>query len=269
MSKRTLSVRPAWPGCVWFVFGCLIALLSGLGTSAASGLADKYKDKLVTLRVPSCGEELKFDVSAKLVSNAMWGDWTKCVGIRIRDAHVEDGKIKIAGQRVHVLYDCGIRQVREVAEGAQASSREGSERSTTEGQQVSIEAELPPRADDAAVMDMMNRLFRLPDEDFSFYGGAHRVGLGVSAPLPIHLPDPDYSDEALKAGLEGTVVLIVVIGPDGRISNAAVSRALGRGLDEKAIAAVKRWRFKPAARCGTPVPVEVNIEMTFKLDDRR
>jgi len=96
-------------------------------------------------------------------------------------------------------------------------------------------------------------------------GGAYRVGGGVSAPRPIYDPEPEYSEEARKAKYQGTVVLWVVVGPDGRVRDIRVSRTLGMGLDEKAIDAVRQWRFEPSRKDGQPVPVQVSIEVNFRL----
>ena len=96
-------------------------------------------------------------------------------------------------------------------------------------------------------------------------GGVYRVGGGVSAPRPIFMPDPEYSEEARKAKYQGTVVLNVQIGPDGRIHNPRIQRSLGLGLDEKAMEAVRTWKFEPARKDGQPVTVEVNIEVNFRL----
>ena len=76
-------------------------------------------------------------------------------------------------------------------------------------------------------------------------GGAFRVGGGVSAPKAIYAPDPEYSEEARKAKYQGTCVLWLVVGPDGKPRDIKVSRTLGLGLDEKAIEAVKQWKFDP------------------------
>lgn len=96
-------------------------------------------------------------------------------------------------------------------------------------------------------------------------GGAYRVGGGVSAPRPIYSPDPEYSEEARKAKYQGIVVLWVVVGPDGRPHDIRVQRALGMGLDEKAIEAVRKWKFEPAMKGTTPVAVQINVEVNFRL----
>jgi TonB family protein len=96
-------------------------------------------------------------------------------------------------------------------------------------------------------------------------GGAFRVGGGVSAPKAIYSPDPEYSEEARKAKFQGTCVLWLVVGPDGRPRDIRVQRTLGLGLDEKAIEAVKTWRFDPALKDGKPVAVQINVEVSFRL----
>ncbi len=96
-------------------------------------------------------------------------------------------------------------------------------------------------------------------------GGAYRVGGGVSAPRAIYSPDPEYSEEARKAKYQGTVVLWVVVGTDGRVHDVKIARSLGMGLDEKAIESVRTWRFEPSRMNGQPVPVQVNVEVNFRL----
>jgi periplasmic protein TonB len=96
-------------------------------------------------------------------------------------------------------------------------------------------------------------------------GGPYRVGGGVSAPRVLFSPDPEYSEEARKAKYQGTVVLWVVVGPDGRPRDLRVQRSLGLGLDEKAMEAVRTWKFDPARKDGQPVAVQINVEVNFRL----
>jgi len=96
-------------------------------------------------------------------------------------------------------------------------------------------------------------------------GGVFRVGGGVSAPRALETPDPEYSEEARKAKYQGTVVLWLVVGPDGRPRDIRVSRPLGMGLDEKAVQAVRNWKFEPAMKDGKPVAVQINVEVNFRL----
>jgi TonB family protein len=96
-------------------------------------------------------------------------------------------------------------------------------------------------------------------------GGVFHIGGGVSAPRPLFTPDPEYSEEARKAKYQGTCVLWLIVGADGRPRDVRVSRALGMGLDEKAIQAVRLWKFEPAMKDGHAVAVQMNVEVSFRL----
>ncbi|MGD0500562.1 MAG: TonB family protein [Bryobacteraceae bacterium] len=95
--------------------------------------------------------------------------------------------------------------------------------------------------------------------------GVYRAGGGVSAPRVIEKTQPTYSEEARAARLQGTVLLVVEVGPDGYAHNIQVQRSLGLGLDERAMEAVGNWRFAPGTKDGQPVTVVVMIEINFRL----
>jgi TonB family protein len=90
-------------------------------------------------------------------------------------------------------------------------------------------------------------------------------GSGVSAPIPIYKPEPEYSKQASKAKLQGTVMLSIVVDVDGKAKDIQVVRGLGMGLDEKAVEAVVKWRFKPGMKDGLPVAVKANVEVNFRM----
>jgi TonB family protein len=104
-----------------------------------------------------------------------------------------------------------------------------------------------------------------PGEGGGTGGGIYSVGGGVSAPIPIFKPEPPYSEEARKAKYQGTVVLMIVVDAQGNVTDCKVVRPLGLGLDEKATETVRTWKFKPAMRNATPVPVRVIVEVSFRL----
>ncbi len=96
------------------------------------------------------------------------------------------------------------------------------------------------------------------------YPSAGANGYGYASCL--YCPNPQFSDEAVKAKYQGTVVLMAVITADGRAIDIHVAKGLGLGLDEKAIEAVRNWRFKPAlGPDGRAASVAMPIEVTFRL----
>jgi TonB family protein len=96
-------------------------------------------------------------------------------------------------------------------------------------------------------------------------GGVYRVGGGVTAPQLIYGPEPGFSDKALQAKSQGTVVLRVVVGLDGRTHDIRIQKSLGLGLDEQAIEAIGRWIFEPSRKDGVAVAVLIDIELNFRL----
>ncbi len=88
---------------------------------------------------------------------------------------------------------------------------------------------------------------------------------GVTVPQVIFNPEPSFSDEARKSKTQGIVLLAIVVGVDGKPYNIRVQQSLGMGLDEKAIEAVNRWRFRPATFNGQPVATQIAVEVTFRL----
>ncbi|HEY1801646.1 MAG TPA: energy transducer TonB [Terriglobales bacterium] len=97
-------------------------------------------------------------------------------------------------------------------------------------------------------------------------GYVYRPGRnGVTQPRVLYDPDPDYSEEARRAKFQGSVILAMIVGADGKPKNLQVQRSAGMGLDEKAIAAVNQWRFQPATLDGRPVAVRISVEVSFRL----
>jgi len=104
-----------------------------------------------------------------------------------------------------------------------------------------------------------------PGEGGGVGGGVFRVGGGVTAPALLYKVEPEYSEEARKAKYQGTVLLYIQVDPSGKAINVRVMHSLGLGLDEKAMEAVRKWKFKPGYKDGKPVTVEAQIEVNFRL----
>jgi protein TonB len=104
-----------------------------------------------------------------------------------------------------------------------------------------------------------------PGSDIGVGGGVFTMGRGITAPRAIYDPEPEYSDEARRVKHQGVVTLSLVVDQQGRARDIHVARSLGMGLDEKAMDAVKQWKFSPGMKDGIPVAVRVNIEVSFRL----
>jgi len=93
----------------------------------------------------------------------------------------------------------------------------------------------------------------------------YHIGGGVSAPSVVFAADPEYTEKARRAKYQGICVVALIVDEQGNPQRVQVVRHLGMGLDKKAVEAVRQYRFKPAMLRGKPVPVEVNIEVNFKI----
>ena len=96
-------------------------------------------------------------------------------------------------------------------------------------------------------------------------GGPYRPGSGVAAPSLLREVKPVYTEEGRRRSVEGEVVMEVVVRADGSVGTVRVLRGLGSGLDQRAVEAVRQWRFLPARRHGAPVDVLVEIAVEFRL----
>lgn len=96
-------------------------------------------------------------------------------------------------------------------------------------------------------------------------GGPHGVREAVTEPRLLTKVDPEYSQEARKSKVQGSVMLRVVINERGLAESIEVTQGLGLGLDERAIEAVRKWTFRPAMRGKMPVPVSAIVQVTFRL----
>lgn len=98
-------------------------------------------------------------------------------------------------------------------------------------------------------------------------GGAYKPGAGITLPRVLREVKPQYTADAMRAKVQGSVWLECIVMPDGSVGDVRVTRSLDPifGLDQEAIKAAKQWRFSPGMRQGEPVPVIITIELTFTL----
>jgi TonB family protein len=96
-------------------------------------------------------------------------------------------------------------------------------------------------------------------------GGTGRLLGSVSAPVLLWKTEPEYSEEARKAKVQGTVILRIEVDARGQARQIVVQRSLGLGLDDRAMEAVRRWKFKPGYQDGKPVVTVAIVEVNFRL----
>jgi protein TonB len=104
-----------------------------------------------------------------------------------------------------------------------------------------------------------------PGSGGNYGGGLRKIGGGVSSPVVIYQVDPEFSEEARKAKFMGVVLVNLIVDVHGLPQNVHILRGVGMGLDDKAVEAVKQYRFKPAMEGGKPVAVELNVEVNFQI----
>lgn len=98
----------------------------------------------------------------------------------------------------------------------------------------------------------------------------YQIGSGVKSPRLTREVKPTYTEGAMRRKVAGLVEMKVVVLADGTVGDdVTITKSLDDELDQQAIIAVKQWRFQPGTKDDKPVAVQVNIEMTFTLRDKR
>ncbi len=250
-----------------------------------------YLDKVLTLRHFYSGEHLKFNSDGTLQGNAPIGPWTLDGQIEVEDVGLHGAQLVIKGRRIHRIIDAQHNlgdQLRIVEKNNDKKSKELMKE--LRRQKVEIEIQLASEKPDGkevasaidavyltspeSMMDIVPSYWRAyfakqegkpqssPNQKkIAFY----KVGGGVIPPHVTISPDPEYSDDARKAKYQGTVIIWLVVDSSGAPTDLQIVRPIGMGLDEKAIAAISTWKFEPAQKDGEPVPVAINVEVTFRL----
>jgi TonB family protein len=277
----------------------LFAMFSSLPHAWADDVADlnsDYQGKVLTLRHFYLGKRLVFQPDGALAGSAAVGPWTVDGQIFIETIEVRGRSLLIRGRRVCLVFDTKKAPPRDVLEWlkeSKANNRYPDDRDKREGvfwaKGVDIEIRLDSEnPDDEGVKAAMDKVFLASGESmgdivpdfwrdyFDQPGGQpRRTGYSgpvytvfkdeVSAPHQTYSPEPSYSEEARAAKYQGTMVLSVVIDPSGAVSDVAIATPLGLGLDEKAVEAVRSWKFEPAMKNGEPVAVKIMVEVDFHL----
>jgi protein TonB len=104
-----------------------------------------------------------------------------------------------------------------------------------------------------------------PGSGGGYGGGLMSVGGGVSAPVVVHSVEPEFTQEARQANFQGSVAIQLIVDSQGNPQNVRLVRSLGMGLEEKALEAIRQYKFRPAMYQGHPVAVQIVIDVAFHL----
>lgn len=263
----------------------LIALL-GMASICMAQTADEslnatlerhYKDQVLILRHPQLTNSQVYDDSGSPTTTGAEGPWTIYGGVKVKKMSVSPSELRIVGERVGFKY--AFEQTGRIPV------------SLKEKKPITIQVRLakPPvsveeidlviqhvfAANDQALIESVPDFWRsclerrLKEASGEVKPAAaheqEELDKKVSPPKAIHTPEPAYNKIAKRLNLEGTVVLDAVVGIDGLVHRVQIVQPVGLGLDEEAVAIVKKWRFKPGELDGRLVPVEMSLEIGFKL----
>lgn len=256
-----------------------------------------YAGKIVTLRHFYDGAHLEFTADGALKGTATVGPWTLDGQLLVNDVQLHEGTLRVQGRRLHLSYDSSSKDFRDyltVIENLPEPERQKLQEAEKSLRELAVEIDIDLPAtplDWPTLANSMNAVFRAPGESMRNivpeYWRAYfaqkegrpqdtpklsaakiefvKPGGPVTPPAVTFHPDPLYEEQAKKAKYEGTTVLRMVVAEDGSVRDLQILTPLGLGLDEKAIDAVKTWKFEPARRGDQPVAVLIAIEVDFKL----
>lgn len=263
-----------------------------------SQVRSEYQGKVLTLRHLYCGDRLHFNADGEVTGSRPCGSWTTNGQVRIKDLHLAGNLLRIEARRLLLAYDASSNQFRDVFDvnrgeplarslGSFGKKKQWKKLSAMADMELELESGSAPQITD--IQAVMRRVFASPEEDLADLTPDHwrsfiwkmegkppknpltsqqaftKVGGDVRAPRTISTPDPSYTEVARQAGYQGTSVLWLIVDAEGKVRDLKVAKALGLGLDDQAVESVRTWKFEPAKRGGTPVAVQINVEVSFRL----
>lgn len=267
----------------------LLTPLVAANDTLGEQLKSHYENKVLTLRHFYKGNHLAFASDGTLSGNGSVGSWTVYGQIIVSSIELLPHNVQIKGRRVFLFVDPKAKPCRRKSSREAKTRDHDLSKSYCFGPDITIEVALPlENADVQQVSDTLAAVFVKPGESLAdlvpdFWRDyfhpvqnrqpdssqsidtVHRVGSGVSPPRPVSSPEPEFSEEARHTGHQGVVTLSVVVDAAGKPNDLQIITPLGLGLDEKAVEAVRQWKFSPAMREKQPVAVKIAIEIDFHL----
>jgi TonB family protein len=273
-----------------------LLLVSAQATEIKEQLKAEYQNKVLTQRHFYQGSKLQFDSNGQVMGDATLGPWTVDAQLNIKGIHLHDRLLQQKGQRVQLVLDPKTKQMKNVIgmssgdplskEFRQFGSKTWRKFEKSANVEVDLSLVSTPQ-DEKEVASAVNTVFLSPEDDLADFvpdswksfvskregksptpkvpDSVYKVGHGVSAPRAVYAPDPECSGPARVSGFQGTLVLWLIVTPEGSTRDIRLAKPLGLGLDENAVETVSTWKFEPAPSDGIPVAVQINVEVTFRL----
>ena len=233
-------------------------------------LRSTYQGKVLTLRNFYEGKRLRYDHAGKLTKGGQVGPWTLYGKIKVQRLKLRKDKLEIEGNRLFLAYNKRKKKFTQLRGRKVRIEIKIQRRGQLSKEVVQRSIEQVFLSRDDKLVDLVPSYWRRflagkEEGQSSSQKNVYRVRGGVSAPQLIYRVKPEYTEGAKKARGEGTVVLYCVVDVRGRVRNILVIQPVGFGLDDKAVEAVRQWKFKPGMKNGLPVNVAATIEVTFVL----
>lgn len=262
--------------------------LFAIADDLASVLDAKLKDKFLNLRVPIAGLELRYSELGELQSRQSHGLRSLDGMVRVTNIELHNDILELKGNRFALLWDekgkklaktkwgnpvrikISLRHGANITEGDIApalnkiflTGRELADRECSEEEQrnffeLAING-VKTKREKQDVDPKSIACFPLGDR-------FERIRKDLTLPHVVQAPDPEYSPDARRRRVQGTVLFLVGIDEKGYVADAILTRSVDPGLNLNAIQVLRDWRFQPALRDGEPVPTVVNVEVNFRL----
>jgi TonB family protein len=240
-------------------------------------LTTELKDKILTLRAFYPDERLRFVADGRYLGESTPRSWTLWANIAVASVAVKRESLVLQGERIFAVPVNKGHEFQNVR-----SKKKVKVQIDFAGEPITVQSAHSALAKiflsknerlSSFVPLEWQQMVRQAEEPQTLHSSvspagqqqALKVGTGITPPRVVFSPDPFYEEEARRVGYQGTVVLWIVLDERGKISDLRIARPLGMGLDERAIEAVRRWRFEPAKKDGVPVRIQLNIEVNFHL----
>lgn len=263
-----------------FVVGLAVCLSLTAKHSAAgddlkaleSRLKSTYRDKVVTLRNFYESNDLRYNQDGELEGQSKSGAWTVSGRIEVTEISLKPSELHIAANRLLAVYGEAEKKFTYIRSPDRVAIRIATESSPTDAQlyktmaRVFVSpAEFPQTVPQAwrTFLETGDCAVKTPTV---IARNSVKVQQGVIQGNAISQPKPLYPSLARQARVQGAVRLKAVIGKDGAIHSLCLSKPMGAGLDEAAMAAVEKWLYQPYLLAGEPVEVETQVTINFNLN---